>query len=187
MNPNLETKQEKQRIRKEIKLKWSQVTKLQHKQLVEQTISQIAKLEVFVKAKTVLAYAPQETKEINFVARLMAEFPNKNYGFPKVLDDTKIDFFYIKKYSQLVKQDFAILAPPETSKPVLEQSDIAFIPAVAGDLAGNRLGRGGGFYDRFLAKKQMFKVCILPNFSIYEKIPIDSWDKKIDKIVSIKI
>ena len=41
MNPNLETKQEKQRIRKEIKLKWSQVTKLQHKQLVEQTISQI--------------------------------------------------------------------------------------------------------------------------------------------------
>ena len=70
---------------------------------------------------------------------------------------------------------------------MLEQSDIAFIPAVAGDLAGNRLGRGGGFYDRFLAKKQMFKVCILPNFSIYEKIPIDSWDKKIDKIVSIKI
>ena len=59
-------------------------------------------------------------------------------------------------------------------------SDILFVPVVAFDKNGNRIGYGGGFYDRYLEKISKLKMC--NNWSAFshqkvDKIKVESFDK----------
>lgn len=96
-----------------------------------------------------------------------------------------MEFFLIKKYKDLVAGQYDILEPLETDKTSKDTPDIIFIPAVAADLSGNRLGKGGGFYDRFLDKIDCPTVCILPGFAIVEKIPVEVHDKKVGELIVV--
>jgi 5-formyltetrahydrofolate cyclo-ligase len=62
--------------------------------------------------------------------------------------------------------------------------DIAIIPGLAYDGKGNRLGRGGGFYDKWFA--ECIRIAPAWEFQIVDFIPIDKWDKKVDIIVTEK-
>ena len=61
-------------------------------------------------------------------------------------------FFYIKSYDELEKGNFGILEPKECTIPAEEKDALMLIPGVAYDKNGNRVGYGGGYYDRYLAK-----------------------------------
>ena len=68
----------------------------------------------------------------------------------------------------------------------LEDIDLVIVPALAYDVRGNRLGRGGGFYDRFLARLEMRTVlCGLAFWQqIVEELPIHSGDHPVDILVT---
>ncbi len=178
--------QEKFKIRKEVATKWLAVKKEKTAAWVIIALEKISNLKEFLEAKIILVYAPQPKREINFVASLMEMFPEKIYAFPRIISDTKIDFFKIKKYQYLIKQEFGILSPTPNSTKLEDNPHFAFIPAVACDKNNNRLGRGAGFYDRYLqTQTNLFKVCILPYFAVYNEIPVEKWDQKVDKIFFI--
>ena len=54
----------------------------------------------------------------------------------------------------------------------------------------NRLGYGGGFYDRYFQKnsklKKIIKIGLAFSFQKIKKLPIDKFDKKLDKIITEK-
>ena len=59
------------------------------------------------------------------------------------------------------------------------------LPALAIDKVGYRLGRGGGYYDRFLADFSGFKVAVIFHCQLLqEEIPRDSWDQDVDWVVT---
>ncbi|MEX2583173.1 MAG: 5-formyltetrahydrofolate cyclo-ligase [Gemmatimonadota bacterium] len=64
--------------------------------------------------------------------------------------------------------------------------DLAFIPGLAWDSSGHRLGRGAGYYDRMLAAPgwQAFRCGLF--FSVQEmpSIPVDPWDVSLDAVVT---
>ncbi len=181
---NLNT--EKSRIRKEVAIKWLAVDERKILDWIQIALTKISNLKEFLAVKTVLVYAPQPEREIDFVADLMKKFPEKIYAFPQVVNDTKIDFFVVKKYKDLIEQKFGILAPPPNSPRIKEKPTFAFIPAVACDKSENRLGRGGGFYDRYLEKQfHLYKVCVLPSFANYQKLPTEKWDQKINQTIFV--
>ena len=63
--------------------------------------------------------------------------------------------------------------------------DVAIIPGMAFDLAGNRMGRGKGFYDRLLPKlADARKIGICFSFQLLEHIPTEAHDCPMDIIVS---
>ena len=68
--------------------------------------------------------------------------------------------------------------------------DIIFVPLVAYDDDLNRLGYGGGFYDRYLEKvskiKKIFKIGLGFSYQKIKKIPINKYDKKLDLIITEK-
>jgi 5-formyltetrahydrofolate cyclo-ligase len=65
---------------------------------------------------------------------------------------------------------------------------VLVIPTFAVSLSGIRLGKGGGFYDRLLANidPKIKKIALIFDTEIFEEIPHEPHDKKVDFIVSEK-
>ena len=78
---------------------------------------------------------------------------------------------------------------PEPKKKIV-YPDILLIPLVAFDKNLNRLGYGGGYYDRliekFLKKKKIIKIGLALSVQKIDKVPINLYDQKLDYIVTNK-
>lgn len=82
---------------------------------------------------------------------------------------------------------FGILEPTEEAQTVSEEEiDLMLVPGVAFDRQHNRLGRGKGYYDRLLATLKAPKVGICYDFQLLDTIPTESFDKKMDMIMTEK-
>jgi 5-formyltetrahydrofolate cyclo-ligase len=66
----------------------------------------------------------------------------------------------------------------------LENIDVAVVPFLAVDKQGNRLGYGGGYYDRYLKKSTAKRVAFGYDFQIVNEVPCEPWDEKMDAIVT---
>ena len=65
--------------------------------------------------------------------------------------------------------------------------DVIVMPLLAVDERGNRLGYGGGYYDRFLQRYQdATRVAYCYDFQIVKEVPTEPWDEKVDLIVTDK-
>ena len=75
---------------------------------------------------------------------------------------------------------------PKTKSVDTDIIDIVFVPALMADKNLHRLGYGGGFYDRFLAKncKNAKKIVAIPSALITDELPTHIYDAKIDMIIS---
>ena len=63
--------------------------------------------------------------------------------------------------------------------------EIAFIPVVAWNRQGTRLGRGGGFYDRLLGRcTQTLRIGLAYEFQEYADIPRDPWDVALHYVIT---
>lgn len=81
---------------------------------------------------------------------------------------------------------FGILEPRLDVRSVLplEQLEMLFLPLLACDKQGNRLGMGGGFYDRTLAQiPNVASVGLAHRCQQVEQLPIESWDMPLKHII----
>lgn len=62
--------------------------------------------------------------------------------------------------------------------------DIIIVPGLAFDRAGNRLGRGGGFYDAYLRNFHGPKVGICKQMQLVDELPIEEHDVKVDFLIT---
>lgn len=76
----------------------------------------------------------------------------------------------------------AVCRPPETFAP-----DVILVPGLAFDAAGTRLGFGGGYYDRLLARPlaaNAFVAGLAYAFQLVPRLPRQSWDRPVDAVVT---
>ena len=110
-----------------------------------------------------------------------------NISLPIIGKNKQMDFFEWTNKDPLKINKYGI-AEPISSKKIYP--DIIFIPLVAYDDDLNRLGYGGGFYDRYLEKiakiKKIFKIGLGFSYQKLKKIPINKYDKKLDLIITDK-
>ncbi len=66
------------------------------------------------------------------------------------------------------------------------EGDIDYIiaPLLAVDMQGNRLGYGGGYYDRFMKRSKALRVGYCYQFQIVNEVPMDAWDEKLQLIIT---
>ena len=70
------------------------------------------------------------------------------------------------------------------SEPFTGEIDLIIVPGMAFDNSGHRLGRGKGFYDRFLAQHpDVYTIGLCFDFQYFDKIPSESFDKKVDEVI----
>ncbi len=106
---------------------------------------------------------------------------------PIIKENYQMDFFEWKNKDPLKINKYGI-AEPTLGKKIYP--DIIFVPLVAYDDDLNRLGYGGGFYDRYLDKiakiKKILKIGLGFSYQELKKIPINKHDKKLDLIITEK-
>ena len=89
--------------------------------------------------------------------------------------------------SNLINGEYNILVPD--NKKILNP-DILVMPIVGFDLLKNRIGYGGGYYDRTIQKlekkKEILKVGVAFDEQEINKVPIEKFDKKLDLIITPK-
>ncbi|MGN0774960.1 MAG: 5-formyltetrahydrofolate cyclo-ligase [Candidatus Ventricola sp.] len=65
-----------------------------------------------------------------------------------------------------------------------EDIDLVFVPGTAFDASGGRLGQGGGYYDRFLARTRALRVGICHDFALLASVPAQAHDVRMNCIIS---
>ena len=110
-----------------------------------------------------------------------------NVSLPIIRENNQMDFFEWTNKDPLKINKYGIIEPISSKK---IYPDIIFVPLVAYDDDLNRLGYGGGFYDRYLKKidkiKKILKIGLGFSYQRIKKIPINKHDKKLDIIITEK-
>ena len=141
--------------------------------------------KVKISSKIIGGYYPYNY-EIN-VIEILEKFEKLDYQItlPKVKKKFQMDFFHWSTKDPLIINKYGI---PEPTSQKTEYPNILLVPLVAYDKNFNRIGYGGGFYDRYIKKNNKKIITIGLAFSAQEvkKIPIDKYDMKLDFIVTEK-
>lgn len=66
----------------------------------------------------------------------------------------------------------------------LSQAAIVFVPALAADISGNRLGKGKGYYDRSLKDYSGITAAVVFESELFEDLPIEDHDQKVDYVIT---
>jgi len=108
-------------------------------------------------------------------------------SLPKIKKKNQMEFYKWYSNEPLLINKYGIPEPETTNR---VYPDILFIPLVAFDKELNRLGYGGGYYDRYIQKiskiKKIVKVGLAFSFQKLKTIPTNKHDKKLDIIITEK-
>jgi len=150
------------------------------------TIIKIIKKEKITR-KVIGGYYP-----VNFEVddlELLRKFEKKkfNISLPVIKKNFKMDF-YKWSFSNPLKINKYGIPEPEINDIVYP--DVLLIPLVAFDKDLNRLGYGGGYYDRLIEKlskrKKIMKIGLALSVQEIEKVPTNKYDQKLDFIITEK-
>ena len=173
---------EKKELRAQIKALKKQHTK---EQLLEQSDQILAKLERhpdFIKAERVMLYSalPDEVQTQAFLEKWHLK---KIIILPTVVGDDIVPVAFGKDTAFSVG-DFNIMEPQ--NEPYTGDFDLIIVPGVAFDRKGNRIGRGRGYYDRFLSQHlEVKRIGICFDFQLVDEVPTEPFDILMDEVISL--
>ncbi|MDR0287741.1 MAG: 5-formyltetrahydrofolate cyclo-ligase [Clostridiales bacterium] len=148
----------------------------------------LKKLAAFSDAGNVMLFAstyyePDTLKIIEFLLN-----SGKNVFLPKIVDYCCKVMSGIKIFSvdELIPGKYGILGPAGRIAVNPAEIDFILVPGAAFDKNNSRLGRGAGYYDRFLPqlKPECFKTGYCFSCQVVDSVPIEPHDVKMDCVVS---
>lgn len=103
--------------------------------------------------------------------------------FPRVVDRAsgRMEFSEMPKEARFERGHYGIEEPPSSS-PVVDPAELQliFVPGVAFGRGGERIGRGAGFYDRFLARaSRALRVSLAFDFQLFDQLPQGPFDQSV--------
>lgn len=133
-------------------------------------------------------YAPL-AHEVNLLP-LLKEHPQHRYYFPLCLPGHQLEFREVRSIdADLVPGAMGILAPAAHTPAISPQDiDILIVPGVAFTRKGDRMGYGGGYYDRFIPRCTRAKVLALVFAEqLCDPLPTEAHDLRIPLIITAEV
>ncbi|MCM0582749.1 5-formyltetrahydrofolate cyclo-ligase [Weissella diestrammenae] len=115
----------------------------------------------------------------------IAQQLNKRVVVPKVEAKRRMNFHEITTSTQYTKSSFGILEPTDAPIVAAADIDLFIVPGLGFSADGQRVGFGGGYYDRYLAQAAGYKlgVTIQSNYLSQPMWPVELTDIKMDEIL----
>lgn len=139
---------------------------------------------VFKKSSVVALYANTSSEVITESLLDEALRSGKVVLYPKVCDKGVMKFYRVYEKMDLQEGKFGILEPSTEEEFEIDKIDLFIVPGLAFDKSMNRLGYGGGYYDRYLEGANGIKVGLSFSSQICEKLDTFPHDVRLDYIVT---
>ena len=125
---------------------------------------------------------PDEPATLPLLDALCAE--GRTILLPRVTSDTDMELRRYTGTKDLKRGAFGIMEPTGALFTDYEKIEVVVVPGMAFDTAGHRLGRGKGYYDRFLAQHPVRRtIGVAFPFQHVPQVPCDSHDILMDEVV----
>ncbi len=177
----------KKELRQIVRRRKSLYSESELKTWSRQIADKILRLPQVQKARTIMIYCslPDEVDTHEMIKDLKEM--GKKILLPAVVSDTEMELRLYENDKDLQIGKFNIMEPVGKAFNNVEEIDVMIIPGMGFDRQGNRLGRGKGYYDRFLSlAPRIFKAGICFHFQLFEQVPTDIHDIRMDTVVSIE-
>ncbi|MGB8353112.1 MAG: 5-formyltetrahydrofolate cyclo-ligase [Chthoniobacteraceae bacterium] len=147
----------------------------------------IQRMPVWKEAKVVGLFASLPTEPVmEFLWDDLRE-NRKKVCYPKVNGET-LSLILVNDPTELVVSRWQLREPVmrEPNLQAIDKIDLLLVPGLAFSTCGARLGRGGGFYDRLLARESLraHKLGVCFDMQTFSKLPVESHDIAVDAVVT---
>ena len=149
-----------------------------------EAVARLMALPQMAAAKTVMLYysLPDEVSTHELADRLVE--CGKVVVLPVVTGPAEMELRRYRSADDLSMGAFGIMEPTGEPFTSLAEIDLAVVPGMAFDTRGNRLGRGKGYYDRFLSQlPRATKVGLCFPFQKFPGVPTDENDVRMDLVI----
>lgn len=175
---------EKQQLREQIKQQLAALSPQQISRRSHSVWHNLENLEPFESAEKIALYYSfgNELSTRAFIDR----WHKKKRLYLPVIDGRDMFFVEFNSHSDMVANRYGILEPKDR-KIIESDFDIMVVPALGYDRTCHRLGRGGGYYDRYLSNnplEEALKVGVCLDCQLIDHIPTESFDIDMELIIS---
>jgi len=176
----------KEQLRKQMKLILSSLSDQDKERETEQMIKKITHfIQVSPDIKIVSSYAAMAF-ELN-LDTLHLSLPGVSFCYPRCGAEDQMAFYAVGDLSEMVTSEYGIREPDGSLHSLVdpEAIDLFLCPAFAYTQRGERLGKGGGYYDRYLLQKRSDAMTLGVVFSsqIVAHVPTEPHDVLIDRVL----
>lgn len=133
-----------------------------------------------VQTNHIIETALKDHKKIA-VPKVIEKVENSNFSIIR-----EMHFYYINSMQDL-EQGFYGIKEPSTNEIALNDKVLFIMPGLAFDLDKNRIGYGGGYYDKYLTSHSHVdfrKISLAYDFQIFDQLSVCDYDRKVDKIIT---
>ena len=181
-------KEEKKKLRNIILSKRDLLDKNIKEEMDRELFNKLINLDLYKEAKNIFIYlsfgSEIDTKPI--IDRALEE--GKEVYIPKVYKvNREMKAIRLNSFNDLEENSMGILEPKDDTNCIEKENiDLIIVPGAVFDLEGNRIGYGGGYYDRFLSniKDKRNKVVLAYDLQIVDNIKAEEHDIKVDYIIT---
>lgn len=179
---------EKQAVRQAIQEIRDLIPSGERKTKTQEISDRFYSLKEYHDAKNILIYYPFRSEVDTTVIIIRAIKDGKRVILPRVSGKT-LELFYVKDIKKDLKPGTYGIMEPDKDLCVparYTEPDLVVVPGVGFDRHKNRLGYGGGFYDRLLPKlsKNIQKIALCFQVQIVDLLPSFAHDIRVDKVIS---
>lgn len=174
--------EQKKELRKRVRMLKQQFSLEEKQQKSESIWQQLELTPEFISAKTIMLYwsMDDEVYTHSFVRKW---YQKKEIILPIVNGDD-LELCIFSGDSCLVPGDrYGILEPNGERFSEKHKIDLIVVPGVAFDKQNNRMGRGKAYYDKLLKTTNAYKIGVCFDFQLFDIVPHDENDVKMDKVV----
>jgi len=174
---------EKKQIRQAIRLLKAGISLYEKQQRSAVIFSKLEKNEAFRKAACIMLYwsMEDEVQTREFVIKWAA---HKEIILPSVQNDVLV----LRKFNGIQNlktgEKYGIQEPEGEDFNDFEKIELVIVPGIAFDKENNRMGRGKAYYDKLLIQMKAYKIALCFDFQLFDKIPADAYDVKMDEVIT---
>ncbi len=178
----------KKQLRREMKARLEKQSHVDRQQLSELISLRFCQTPEFQKAHTIMLYLslPEELETLPSIQRAWAE--KKRVVVPRMVwEGRQLEPVLLNEANQSLEEGRQGVREPMGGEVVrVDEIDLVFLPGLAFDFHGVRLGRGAGFYDRFLAKADLVADCCAGAFSfqLMQTLPKEEHDRNLSLLIT---
>lgn len=179
----MEVVDQKKELRKMI-ASWSNSFPVELKRKQEQEVFAILeRIPQFVSANRIGCYWSMNS-EFNTHSFVEKWSSSKNIYLPRI-ENNEIAFGKFDGSASLVKGNLAAMEPTGETIDVTKL-DLLIVPGMGFTIRGERIGRGGGFYDRLLRMHNCYSVALCYDFQMITELPLEEHDERVDLVLNYR-